>query len=425
MDESTVIVRIEDITSSGWGVGRIAADQPVVFVPDTIPGELVRAGIIEKKSNYSRGRILELIEPSASRIEPPCPFYSICPGCSLQHMSYEAQCTAKHARIERMLAKSIGRKLETRLIRSPEAFGYRTHLSVSCEIRGGALSVGFIDPENRRVVDIPACLLIPEWANLEYSRLRATLGAAIDKLPEQFRLRLFFEEASHEMMVAAPRGPLKSYRRVPENLGPVLEAFPRPKVIERLTLGVKLLLHPASFVQANRYLTEELYSEGLKAANAEGKDAVVDLYAGSGFFTLALGPKVKRIVAVEADKRAADNLVRNASVVLGGKKHKRMREPDIQVAQGKAEDLAKEIMEGFKPTIVIANPPRSGLHRKVVEAICGSESVRRVAIVSCDESTLGRDISLMMRSGFEPGEAVILDCYPQTAHVEIVTAINK
>jgi tRNA/tmRNA/rRNA uracil-C5-methylase (TrmA/RlmC/RlmD family) len=341
-------------------------------------------------------------------------------------MSYDAQCEAKRNRMGRILSRAIGRETQPKFIRSPEQFGYRTHFSIGWANRGGEPLIGLTDPETRDIVDVASCMLIPDWANAGYSRLRDSLTAAAGQLPEHFRLRLFLDHEARQVYAVAPRGPKKEHRRVPSSLGSILARFPAPHTIERRVLGVTLRLHPASFVQANNYLTESLYAEGLQAAQPQGNDVVCELYSGSGFFTLALAPKVKRAVAIEADKRAVDNLAKSAEdVIRSMKRGKRKQEPDIQVAQGKAEDLAEEVMKEFKPTLVIANPPRSGLHPRVVEAVAKSEGVRRIVMISCDAATLARDVRGLMNAGFEAEEPVALDCYPQTVHVETVMALRR
>jgi tRNA/tmRNA/rRNA uracil-C5-methylase (TrmA/RlmC/RlmD family) len=427
-------LRIDDLTSAGWGVGRISAPgssrDAVIFVPGSAPGELVRAEITEERKNHFRAELVEIAEPSPSRIEPPCPYFSKCPGCSLQFLAYDAQCKAKAERVRRIFGRSFGDdSLQLDFIPSPQSFGYRTHLSIACERSGDGISIGFTDPATRRVVDIPACMLIPDWGNVQLGRLRTVLSSNVGSLNEPVRLRMFLDHAEKQVYVVHTRGPLKRQRALPSAVKNLLDAFPAPKTLVRAISGVRFRLHPASFVQANFYVTEALYRRALDKSEAGKEDVLLDLYSGNGFFTLALAPIVKEAVAIESDRRACDNLTKSAddlikSVRKGARKRKGA-EPSVTVAQGRAESLAPEVVKKFQPTVVIANPPRTGLHPRVLDALAKSESIGRIVIVSCDATTCVRDVKELMKSRFAPSGSTIVDCYPQTAHVEIVMPMSR
>jgi len=193
-------------------------------------------------------------------------------------------------------------------------------------------------------------------------------------------------------------------------------------------LGVALRIHPASFVQANYFLAHKLYGHALGLIEASETDTVLDLYSGSGFFTLSLGPKVKEIASLESDSRACDNLERTAVEMAEayGRKYKfRKTEPSINIVQGRAEDLTGDVIGQFKPSIVVANPPRSGIHRKALDQIIEAAGVKRIVMISCDPSTCVRDMRLLIKGGFVPDEAVLLDQYPQTAHMECIVRLNR
>ena len=126
-------------------------------------------------------------------------------------------------------------------------------------------------------------MLIPEWANREYSRLRETLRGSADQLPSGFRLRLFIDHLNKKVYVVAPRGPRREHRRIPAGFDTILESFPQPKTVERTILGVTLRHHPAGFVQANQFITESLYNEAMKIADPQKTDILCEFYSGSGF----------------------------------------------------------------------------------------------------------------------------------------------
>jgi 23S rRNA (uracil1939-C5)-methyltransferase len=423
---------IHDITSHGWGVGRFESGdgtQPVVFVDGAAPGERVSARITDVKKNHFIGELVKVIDPSPQRRQPPCPYFDICPGCSLQFISYDAQFDARVHRVSTMLERAAGdHPLTFETVKSPEEFGYRTHISIKCEHNGNDIRIGFTDPATKRVVDIPSCLLIPEWATTAYNKLRNRIIGLGKALPPRFQLRLFIDHDERVVYPVAPRGPLKRHREFPSLLSEVLEGFPAPKTLKREMLGVVLRIHPASFVQANYFLAHKLYGHALGLVEASESDTVLEMYSGTGFFTLSLGPVVKEAVALESDSRACDNLEHTAVEMAEayGKNYKfRKTEPSINIVQGKAEELTGEVINQFKPTIVIANPPRSGFHRKALDQIVASDMIKRIIIISCDPSTCARDMRLLIKGGFVPDEAVLIDQYPQTAHMECIVRLTR
>ncbi len=422
-------LQIEDITSSGWGVGRAhdeSGSSAVVFVPGTAPGEKAAARITECRKNHYRGELVQLTHASPDRRTPPCRFFGACPGCSLQFLAYEAQCEARMRRVERILSRASGNlPAHVTAVRSPKEFGYRTHVSVATQRSGSEVAIGFTDPDTRRVVDISECLLIPQWGNKALGQLRRSIARAAEKPEGEFRLRLFFDHPSQRTYVVNPRGPLKMHRHVSSALDEVLAGFPDPQTVKREVDGVTLRIHPASFIQANYYLGADLYRRARDMAGVRIEDMVLELYAGSGFFTLAFARTALKTMALEADRRACDNLAKSAEEVVRAARKAKEREPDIGIFQGKAESLTDKIMEEFAPSVVIANPPRSGLHKKVLESIAGCAKVRRVVMISCDPSTCSRDMKGLSSAGFAADDAVVLDCYPQTAHVEMIVALAR
>jgi len=424
-----VRLKIHDITSQGWGVGRI--DNPdgpgmVVFVPGLAPDEEADVRITEKKSNYSVGEIVKIEKESVGRRKPPCPYFGVCPGCSLQFIDYKTQFAARVDRVKSLISRSSDCEINFDIIPSPEEFGYRTHISITYECKDKHVAIGFIDPATRRVVDIPACLLIPDWSAITLTKLRNRLIERMSILPPTLRLRIFFDHETKTTYIVPPRGPLKRQRDVPDAIYEALRDFPEPVVLKKRIGRVKMRFHPASFSQANYYLTRQLFERAIKYADAGPDDTVLDLYSGSGYFTLAVADTVREAVALEADKRACDNLQKSATDLVKQARDGKKDEPTITIVQGPAESLLDQVIEEFKPTVIIANPPRSGLHKNVTASmkLVGS-GIRRIVMVSCDASTCARDIKSLSEAGFKAQKATLVDCYPQTAHMETVVLLER
>jgi len=421
-----VELKIHDITSHGWGVGRLDDNGIVVFVPGLAPGETAIVKIVEKKSNFSIGEIVEIKTEIRGRRKPPCPYFDICPGCSLQFIDNKSQFSARITRVQGIISRAVNNEIDFDFIPTPKEFGYRTHISLKYERKGRHVAIGFTDPATRRVVDIPACLLIPDWAAGTLEKLRAKLLERKNDLPTTLRLRLFFDHETKISYVVPPRGPKKSHRSVPDAMYEALEDFPEPVGLNKRIGNVNQRIHPASFSQANYFLIKELYNCGLDYIDPEPTDTLLDLYSGNGFFSLAFAGSIKETVAIEADRLACKNLQASATELLSHARKKNKPEPSISIAQGPAESLIDNVMEEFKPTIVVANPPRSGLHKNVTASMKLVESgIRRIVMVSCDPSTCARDIKSLSEAGFVASKATLVDCYPQTPHMETVVLLER
>jgi len=423
-------ITITDITSAGWGVGRVSAEEHgdpgvVVFVPFTAPGEVVEARITEKRKNHYRAELVDLVKPGPHRINPSCRYFGNCPGCSLSFMEYPAQLDAKCARALELYRRKTEFDFQSpKIIGSPEEYGYRTHISIKFEKKDDHTAIGLTDPSTRRVFDIEECLIMPEWGRETYWKLRERLLGLKFK-SGTLRFRLFFDHAQKVTYVVSPRGAGSKDKGNSKLLDKILDGFPQPGTIRHEVLGIPLYFHPSGFLQANYFVMEDLYVEGLAAVDARPDDVLFEIYSGNGFYTLALADRVKRAVALEVDRESCNNLSRSANEMLTERRVEGKREPDIEIAQGRAEDLTADIIRDLHPTIVLANPPRSGLHVKALESIVDSRDIRSLVMVSCDPGTCARDAKILVKSGFNPRTLSFVDCYPQTSHIETVIGFER
>ncbi|MFH1676671.1 MAG: TRAM domain-containing protein [bacterium] len=429
---SKATIEIEDLTSTGEGVGRIESSLEndknlVIFIPGAIPGEKIICRITEMQKKFGRGELIEIAKPSPYRIDPPCPFYTECIGCTLQHISYEGQVIFKKNRVERLFKKMSGENLQIdSFVESPRQFGYRTHISVTCMIENGLPVIGFVYPPTRKVIDISSCMLIPDWANEDMHRLRENIFANRKSITGRIGFRLFFDHRNKTTYIVYPRH--DHYKFFKFDLGVFTQGFSEPRMFEDEINGVRLLFHPECFIQANYFLTPSFYAKALSELNAGADDKLVDLYAGNGYYSLALLGKIKNAYAVESDKIDCKNIKRShneasekKSTESAGKKPA----PKFSVICGDARTEGVKIIDSVSPTLIIANPPRTGIHSDLLETINRCDSIRRIVLVSCDPSTCTRDINLLVKGGFEAEPLTIFDCYPQTPHVETVVALFR
>jgi tRNA/tmRNA/rRNA uracil-C5-methylase (TrmA/RlmC/RlmD family) len=366
-----VELRIVDNAFGGEGLARL--DDFVVFVPFTIAGELIQAEITEVKKRFARGRMVTILEPSPDRSEPACRYFGQCGGCQYQHVDYQAQLKLKHKQVRDIFERigGLGDSIVAPVVPCPEPYGYRNRIMIRSQwdkYKQG-LNIGFIQAENRLVVDIDECKI------------------AEPALNEQIR---------HVRAHPPPKGGLKVVLRIaPEDW----------------------TVPPDSFFQNNFFLLPKLVETVRGALRDAGTRHLADLYCGVGFFALETASQVESFVGLELDQMAI-RAARTNAVARGV--------TNGEFIAGAVEEKLQEVMKRFEAgkTSVLIDPPRKGCRRETLEVL---RSLRpaQVIYVSCDPSTMARDLNVLAADHvFNIAHVVPLDMFPQTAHVECVADLR-
>jgi tRNA/tmRNA/rRNA uracil-C5-methylase (TrmA/RlmC/RlmD family) len=412
-----VELRIDALAGSGAGVGR-SAEGRVVFVPFTAPGDLVRARIAELHPRYARAELDEVLEPSPSRVAPPCEVFGACGGCSWQHVDYAAQCEAKR-RIAEDALRRVGKLSLPRPIAlhpSPEPYAYRARARVAVE----AGRVGYRRRNSRELCAVSTCPILCAPADAQLRALAAAPPAR-----------------DGEWEIAAGVGSARAHA--------VGAAGPE---LELAVGGDRLRVSPGVFFQGNPALHGALVDS---VARAAGRGALaLELYAGCGFLTLALARAFERVIAVEADAAAAGDLrhnlaragLANVEVVparvesaLGGRQGGRRSRPQVSRSEPEASEdqigSESQASEGgplhglaIRPDAVVLDPPRTGLPRGAADRLCALAPAR-IVYLSCDPATLARDLAALAAGGFALEGVEAFDLFPQTPHVEVLASLSR
>jgi len=398
-------VVIESIAAGGDGVAR--ADGLVVFVPRTAPGDVAEIEI-EPRGRFARGVLRQLRTPSPDRVTPRCPHYDgdRCGGCQLQHLAYAAQLTAK-SRIVADALRRIGRRdVRTPVVHaSPDEWGYRRKLTLALRRQGGAWVAGlhrYDAPD--RVFALRECPIAHDDVLAVW---REVMGAS-DALPEAARLRGAVRvDARRASLVLEGGG---RWPRLDEFLARVpgvdavwwqAEGGPLAPVRERARDAGAA--PGASFAQVNPRVAAHLQRHVLERVRAHGPRAVVDAYAGLGDTAAALAAEGCRVTAIELDAAAAAWCA------------ERLSHPSRAIA-GRVEDA---LPAALPADVVILNPPRAGVDRRVTATLAAAAPApRAILYVSCDPATLARDVARL--AGWRIASLAAFDMFPQTAHVECV-----
>lgn len=422
-DLGTAEVTIDSVAAGGEGVGR-HPDGRVVFTHRTAPGERAEVELVEARKRWARGRLLRVLVPSPDRRDAPCRFYAECGGCTLEHLTYEAQLRAK-ARIVSDALTRIG-KLDVEppeVVPSPSEFRYRNRVSFALRrISSGRVVAGFHtlgDPG--RVLDIDGSCLLPEEPIAQvWDRLRARWGTDARLLPSGEQLRLTLR-ASHagavSLLVEGGFSPGRPEELLDEVDG-LVSIWHRPgSAPAELIAGApglpeiwgkeELSLSGGAFLQVNRAAAALLEAHVVERAGEVAGRRVVDAYCGIGLHSRRLARAGAEVVGIELDPHAAEEAATGAP-------------SGARFVAGAVE----EVLPAHLPAdLVILNPPRAGVAPEVAEALV-EEPPRRMIYVSCNPATLARDLD-RMRTAFRLEHVRAFDLFPQTAHVETVAVLSS
>lgn len=434
------IVRIESLAFGGAGFGRV--DGKACFVPFTAPGDLVRVRIASEKSSYLNGEVVEILEASSRRVEPPCPVFGFCGGCTWQHMPYADQLAAK----ERIVAETLwrfGRVAPERIssaVGADDPFGYRSRVQFKVRWVSGKLHMGFYRRGSHYVVDLPGgCAICNPRLNRVMDELRNVIGcfAEPDRIPQVdaavgddgTALAIVHYIGDNRdgarAYFAGSRSGLSSVDGLHLQFGrkeSILPLWGVDVLKYRFPAGflpdlpaITLAFSRGGFSQVNYYQNRELLRTVYRMAGLTGNEHILDLFCGNGNFSIPLARYCKAVVGVEEYGPSLEDAKRNiaANGVDG-----------VEFIRADAAVGVRRLMErGDRFHVVILDPPRTGAKEAVAEvALLGPE---RIVYVSCDPATLGRDLGLLCQRGYEVRESVPVDMFPQTFHIESVTLLSK
>ncbi|MCR4925946.1 MAG: 23S rRNA (uracil(1939)-C(5))-methyltransferase RlmD [Clostridiales bacterium] len=438
-------LKIEAMTAEGSGIGRY--DGMAIFVANTAIGDEVVAHIIKAKSNYAIAKAIEIISPSADRIEPDCSVFTQCGGCVYRHINYEAEKQIKWQKVKDAFQRIGHIEIEPeKIIGADNIMRYRNKAQYPTGF-DKELKIGFYATHSHRIVNCRDCVLQPE----EFKNI---LGIFEEWIKEN-HIELY-DEKNHRgylrhiylrqgavtkqiMACAVVNGKrikeleslcekLKSVENIKSIvlninkndtnviLGEECITLWGEDYIEDELCSLKFRISPLSFYQVNHEQTEKLYKKAKEYARLTGDETLVDLYCGTGTIGLTMADKAKKIIGVEIVEQAIENSKINAKI------------NNIENAEficADAPTAAKQLLKkGIKPDVVIIDPPRKGCGEDLVKTIEKMEP-QRVVYVSCDSATLARDCEFFEQSGYKVKEVTPVDLFPRTSHTEAVALLSR
>ena len=422
-----------------------------VFVPGMLPGEKGTVRLVKLQKRYAFGRLERLDQSSPDRRTPPCPIASRCGGCSCQHMRYETSLEYKRSQAEELLRRVGGVDIEVPPVLgmgNPWAYRNKGTYPIAADASGKPIA-GFFRPRSHALVPLP-----PEGCRIQ----RGESAAAVRAL-----LRWMEREGVQPYDEATGRG---SVRHVMTRTGPdgqtivtlvamngglphadslvsaLLEAVPALSGIVLLrkakadnaildgpleTLwgspdlllplcGYRFRVSPKAFFQVNPQQTERLYGIVREFAALSGRERVLDAYCGAGTISLTLSKEASSVLGIEIVPEAVENAKDNAE--LNGVRNAEFR-------CGAVEDLLpRMVAEGYRPDVIVLDPPRKGCEAEVLAAAAGA-TPSRIVYVSCGVASLARDLARLRELDYVPERIRCVDMFCWTGDVETVCLLSK
>lgn len=441
-------VTIEDLSSEGLGIGHY--DGLVLFVKDTVIGDVAEVKIMKMKKTYGFARLIRLVNPSKDRIDAPCPVARQCGGCQIQVMSYDAQLRFKEGKVRGNLQR-IGKfecpPLEP-IIGMDHPFRYRNKAQFPVGIgKNGKITAGFYAGRTHSIIECRDCLLGSEvnqkildtvLAHMEEYHIAPYDEASGKGLVRHVMTRVGFKTGQIMVCIVINGENLPAGEMLAEQLarlpgmtsitlninkektnvimGRKLKLLWGQDHIEDDIGNVRFRISPLSFYQVNPEQTEKLYGKALEYAGLTGEETVWDLYCGIGTISLFLAQKAKQVYGVEIVPEAIADAKQNAA--LNGIKN-------AEFYVGRAEEVLPEkyAAEGIHADVIVVDPPRKGCEQSVLETMIQMQP-RRIVYVSCDSATLARDLKYLCENGYELVRACPVDMFGNSVHTETVVMLS-
>jgi 23S rRNA (uracil1939-C5)-methyltransferase len=438
-----IVVTIKRIGINGEGVGYYR--RKAVFINGALPGEVVKAKVTRSENKFIEALVQHVEKKSVERIQPPCPVYDQCGGCQIQHLSPKGQALAKEDIVKEAFARYANLPdIKIKPILSMEhPWGYRNKAQLQLGLEKGKVIAGLYAPESHQLIDIAGCPIQHPKLNEAIAATKSILqklktpvtkaqAPGANGYVRTVVVRYGFQSNELQLTLVTTNENIPQLDKIVAELrinivgltgismninakntslvfGPKTVLLWGSQHMEESLGEVKFNLSPRAFFQLNPMQTVSLYETVRAYAGLTGKESVVDAYCGTGTIGLWLAPYAKEIRGIESIPEAVIDAKNNA-------KNNDMN--NVSFYEGYAEELLPRwVKKGYKPDVIIADPPRTGLDSRFIEAVLYTKPEKFI-YVSCNPSTLAKDCKVFLDGGYKIESIQPVDMFPQTSQVE-------
>lgn len=407
----TFTLQLTHMAHGGAALGRY--EERVIFVPYALPGETVRAEITDDRGRYAFARVVEVLQPSAARISPPCPYFGPagCGGCQWQHANYQAQVQLKADVVHDQLTRvgAIAEPLVRPTLPDASGWAYRNHVQFHPAPDEG---LGFWSADKDAVTEIDECPILHPLISDLYAALDLDLEGLV-----RLSLRAG-TETGDRMIVFEMADDLPPALEIDQPVSCVLLLSDGQhanlignNTITEVVAGYTYRVSAPSFFQVNTPQAAQLVRLVIDYLDLQGHETVMDAYCGVGLFTAHLAAHAGLVIGVELAPAAVADLLENTAGM-----------DNVEVVEGPLEAVLPELDISLDAAVV--DPPRAGIERFALDALVARRPAR-IVYVSCDPATLARDAKRLVHSGYTLVEVQPVDVFPQTYHVESVALFAR
>ena len=452
MDQPAQSLVIEKMIYGGDGLARLTQEPgdprpgKAVFIPFVLEAEAVRAQITQQRPGFARARATAIEAPSRLRVEAPCPYFQSCGGCHYQHTSYENQLQIKKTILLETLHRTAHLDWKGPVVTHPSPpWNYRNRSRLQVRAAPGEFTMGYYRPGSNEVQPVEACPIsspainraiaaawsagragqmaaevreIEFFASGDDSAILLQVYLAADEVSEEFARAIaeILSEAVPEIagLIFCTRRGAGDQPGFDREYGWTSLGVAGQDHLVYKTTRAQYRVSGGAFFQVNRHLVDELVAAALPG---QGGPLALDLYAGVGLFSKILAEKFAAVIAVENSPESFADLRHNLPPAVQGMQSTAGHFLRTFTSQQKTGKLPR-------PDFIVADPPRAGLGEEVARLL-GDLHAPLVSYISCDPSTLSRDLRGLLESGYRVEEIHFFDLFPQTFHIESMVRLRR
>ncbi|NBG87303.1 23S rRNA (uracil(1939)-C(5))-methyltransferase RlmD [Isachenkonia alkalipeptolytica] len=440
-------VTIEDIGHKGEGVGKVKGIP--LFIQGGLPGDELKVEVTKLKKNYGFAKLLDIQKPSDQRVIPRCPIAEVCGGCQIMSLDYSEQLNIKTRRVRETLQR-LG-KIDAPVhaaMGMKEPYHYRNKAQFPVGMEGNTPVMGFFKTGTHEIVNTEHCYIQHPVNDVLTKIVKEYIGkysvTVYDEKSRQGLLRHMVSRVSNktgevmvifvingkelpykEELIRELKKEVKNLKTVVQNINTkntnvifgekTATLYGEGYIVDQL-MDLSFYISPRSFFQVNPTQTQVLYQKALDYADLKREETVFDLYCGIGSISLFLAQQAKKVYGIEIVPEAIEDAKKNGEL---------NNLSNTEFLLGAAEDVVPKLYEkGITADVVVVDPPRKGCEETVLETMVKMDP-KKIVYVSCNPSTLARDLAYLEERGYQTKEVQPVDLFPHTSHVECVALMYK
>lgn len=425
---------IESLDFEGHGIARV--DGKTIFIDGALPRESVSYKSYRIKPRFENAEATQIHTSSHLRVNPPCPHFGSCGGCSMQHMEFSGQVAAKQRVLEDNLKRIGNIKPEMLLpaIYGPE-WGYRQRARLSVSVRGNEVRLGFFEKRSKIIADLKECHVLPPHISKQILPLRQLIKRLSIK-ENLLHIELAVGEHVDILVLRTPIKPNKADQALLKTYADEwkVQFWLQAKSSEAATVfypnnapqlsysipefGIVMRYKPTEFTQVNHLINRTLVARAMGLLDPQPNEVIADFFCGVGNFTLPIARSGAKTLGMEGLQQLVDRANESAA--------------DNQLASNTQFKVANlfEMTESWLKKLghfdkMLIDPPRDGAH-ELCKSISAQNGPQRIVYVSCNPATLARDADVLVHEkGYVLKAAGIVNMFPHTAHVESIAWFEK